>query len=72
MSGENPDYSKQELWEAIENGEELVWHAKVQIMEPGEADPHTLGFDPFDVTKVWPRGQFPVHSSASLAPSSLG
>ena len=65
MSGENPDYSKQELWEAIENGEEIVWNAKVQIMEPAEADANILGFDPFDVTKVWPRSQFPVRTTST-------
>lgn len=60
MSGENPDYSKQQLWELIEQGKEVVWKANVQIMQPEEADAEKLGFDPFDVTKVWPRGQYPV------------
>jgi len=60
MSGEDPDYSKRDLWQAIENGEDVEWTANVQIMQPDEADPAILGFDPFDVTKVWPRGQFPV------------
>ena len=63
MSGENPDYSEQELWEAIDKGEEIVWNAKVQIMEPAEADANILGFDPFDVTKVWPRNQFPLRTT---------
>jgi catalase len=60
MSGEDPDYSKRELWEAMEKGEEVEWTAKVQIMQPEDADANVLGFDPFDVTKIWPRGQFPV------------
>jgi hypothetical protein len=29
-------------------------------MQPEEADANELGFDPFDVTKVWPRARFPV------------
>lgn len=62
ISGEDPDYSKRQLWDAIEEGKEIVWKAHVQIMEPDEADANKLGFDPFDVTKVWPRGQFPVLS----------
>ena len=33
---------------------------KVQIMASEEADPAKLGFDPFDVTKVWPRSRFPM------------
>lgn len=60
MSGEDPDYAKRDLWQAIERGENITWTAKVQIMQPNEADPEKLGFDPFDVTKVWPREQFPV------------
>ena len=60
ISGEDPDYSKKQLWDAIEEGKEIVWKAHVQIMEPDEADANKLGFDPFDVTKVWPRSQFPV------------
>lgn len=60
MSGEDPDYSKRELWEKMERAEEVEWTASVQIMQPEEADANLLGFDPFDVTKVWPRAQFPV------------
>ncbi|TFK21081.1 heme-dependent catalase [Coprinopsis marcescibilis] len=53
--GEDPDHSKRQLWSAIEHGELPTWTLKVQIMEPSQADPNTLGFDPFGVTKVWPR-----------------
>ncbi|KAI6841447.1 heme-dependent catalase [Hortaea werneckii] len=66
ISGEDPDYSKRQLWDAIERGEEIEWTAKVQIMQPDEADPEKLGFDPFDVTKVWPRKQFPMHDFGRL------
>lgn len=58
--GADPDWSKRDLWQAIEKGEEITWTAHVQIMQPEEADPAKLGFDPFDVTKVWPKKQFPV------------
>ena len=66
MSGEDPDYSKRDLWETIEGGEEVEWTAKVQVMNPEEADLDKLGFDPFDVTKVWPRSQFPMHEFGRL------
>ncbi|KAL1311499.1 hypothetical protein AAFC00_001622 [Neodothiora populina] len=66
ISGEDPDYSKRDLWELIENGEEAEWTANVQIMQPDEADAEVLGFDPFDVTKVWPRDQFPMHEFGRL------
>lgn len=67
MCGEDPDYSKRDLWEAIERGEEIEWTAHIQVMDPNEgADPDTLGFDPFDVTKVWPRRQFPMRRFGRL------
>lgn len=66
MCGEDPDYSKRDLWEAIERGEEIEWTAHVQVMDPQKADPEGLGFDPFDVTKVWPRKQFPMRRFGRL------
>ncbi|KAJ6256455.1 hypothetical protein Dda_8956 [Drechslerella dactyloides] len=61
VSGEDPDYSKRDLWDAIESGTPVTWTAFYQIMQPEEADAAILGFDPFDVTKVWPRKQFPYN-----------
>jgi catalase len=66
MCGEDPDYSKRDLWETIEKGEAPEWTTYVQVMQPEEADPDKLGFDPFDVTKVWPRKQFPMHEFGRL------
>jgi hypothetical protein len=66
MCGEDPDYSKRDLWETIERGEEVEYTAMVQVMEPQDADPDKLGFDPFDVTKVWPRSQFPMQEFGRL------
>ena len=66
MCGEDPDFSKRDLWEAIEQGQEIEWTAMVQVMEPQDADPEKLGFDPFDVTKVWPREQFPMQEFGKL------
>ncbi|OKL58326.1 hypothetical protein UA08_06400 [Talaromyces atroroseus] len=66
LSGEDPDYSKRDLWKAIEAGEEIKWTAHVQIMRPDQADPTKLGFDPFDVTKVWPKHEFPLHEFGRL------
>lgn len=36
----------------------------VQVMTPAEAQ--KVDFDPFDVTKVWPRGQFPMQEVGEL------
>ncbi|OOF94085.1 hypothetical protein ASPCADRAFT_516443 [Aspergillus carbonarius ITEM 5010] len=64
--GEDPDWPKRDLWEAIDKGVEITWTAHVQIMKPQEADPQNLGFDPFDVTKVWPKDHFPLHEFGRL------
>lgn len=64
--GADPDWSKRDLWQAIEKGEEITYTAHVQIMQPEDADPVKLGFDPFDVTKVWPKKQFPVSPNLSV------
>ncbi|PUU77755.1 catalase [Tuber borchii] len=64
--GEDPDFSKRDLWEAIEKGEPVTWTAKVQVMKPEQADAAKLGFDPFDVTKIWPREEFPMHEFGKL------
>ncbi|KAH7160391.1 catalase-like domain-containing protein [Dactylonectria estremocensis] len=66
MCGEDPDYSKRDLWDTIESGQDIEWTAHVQVMQPDEADPDKLGFDPFDVTKVWPRDQFPMQEFGRL------
>jgi len=66
LCGAVPDYAKRDLWDAIERGDPISWTANVQIMEPEEADPSKLGFDPFDVTKIWPRDQFPMHEFGKL------
>jgi catalase len=49
--------------EGIEAGQEFEWTAKVQIMQPKDADPNLLGFDPFDITKTWPWDKFPVSNT---------
>lgn len=52
--GVDPDYSKRQLYETIEGGGSYKWTMMVQVMTPQEAA--DASFDPFDVTKVWPRG----------------
>lgn len=66
MCGVDPDFSKRDLWDSIERGEELIWDAYVQTMNPEQANPDLLGFDPFDVTKIWPRDQFPLQEFGKL------
>jgi catalase len=48
----------------IEKGGDARWKLFVQVMKPEEAA--TASFDPFDVTKVWPRGEFPMQEVGQL------
>lgn len=64
IQGVDPDFSKRELFELLENGGEVKWTMYLQVMKPEELT--TIDFDPFDVTKVWPRTQFPMHEVGDL------
>lgn len=58
MCGENADHATEDLFEAIERGDYPEWNVYVQIMTPEEAKEYK--FDPFDVTKVWFHGDYPL------------
>jgi len=58
IAGENPDYHTLELFNAIERGEYPKWTLSVQIMP--EDDAKTYKWNPFDLTKVWPHGDYPL------------
>jgi catalase len=58
IAGEDPDYSTMDLFEAIERGEHPKWTVFIQAMP--EADAATYKWNPFDLTKVWPHGDYPL------------
>jgi catalase len=58
LAGSDPDYAQRDLFEAIERGEFPTWKVAVQIMP--EADATTYHINPFDLTKVWPHGDYPL------------
>jgi len=58
LAAENPDYHTVELFEAIERGDYPRWTFSVQIMP--EADAENYRWNPFDLTKVWPHGDYPL------------
>jgi len=58
LAGKDPDHATRDLRESIERGEHPAWKVCVQIMTPEQAK--TYRFDPFDITKVWPHGDFPL------------
>ena len=58
MKSVDMDYSQNDLFHAIKNGDFPKWAVKVQIMP--EADAATYHINPFDLTKVWPHGDYPL------------
>lgn len=57
QAGANADLHRQDLFEAIKRGENPSWDAYLQVM-PYE-DAKTYRFNPFDLTKVWPKKDYP-------------
>jgi catalase len=58
IAGEDGDYHQRDLYVAIERGEFPSWSLKMQIMPFNEAKAYR--FNPFDLTKVWPHGDYPL------------
>ncbi len=64
IAGEDADYHRRDLFETIQRGDHPSWTLKVQIMPFGEAKDYR--FNPFDLTKVWPHGDYPLHEVGRL------
>jgi catalase len=62
--GEDADYHRRDLSYAIKRGDYPSWTLKVQIMP--FADAENYRYNPFDLTKVWPHGDYPVHEVGRL------
>ncbi|HSN81413.1 MAG TPA: catalase [Polyangiales bacterium] len=58
IAGSDSDYHRRDLFETIRRGDHPSWTLKVQIMPFEEAK--TYRFNPFDLTKVWPHGDYPL------------
>ncbi|GAX51074.1 catalase [Streptomyces olivochromogenes] len=58
LAGTDPDLHRMDLYKSIESGNAPSWSLKVQIM-PFE-DAADYRFNPFDLTKVWPHGDYPL------------
>jgi catalase len=57
MVSEDPDFHRRDLWNAIAAGDAPEWRLEMQIMPFEEAADYR--FNPFDLTKVWPHGDYP-------------
>jgi catalase len=64
MASADTDYHQRDLYDHIERGDYPSWTLKMQIMPFEEA--RTYRFNPFDLTKVWPHGDYPLHEVGRL------
>jgi catalase len=60
LAGTDPDYSQRDLTHAIESDEFPSWSVKIQVMPEAEAYSGKHSYNPFDLTKVWPHGEYPL------------
>jgi catalase len=60
--GRTRESTQEDLFGAIEKGDFPKWKVQVQIMTDAQAQEwaERTGWNPFDLTKVWPHGDFPV------------
>jgi catalase len=58
MRGKNPDFAQHDLLTYIDNGDFPKWNLKIQVMTEEQAK--SCRWNPFDLTKVWPHGDFPL------------
>jgi catalase len=58
MRGIDPDHAQRDLVDAIERKDFPKWNMKIQVMTQEQAK--TFKWNPFDLTKVWPHGDFPM------------
>lgn len=58
LSADDPDYSQRDLYNAIADGNYPSWTLYIQVMTFEEAE--KFRWNPFDLTKVWPHGEYPL------------
>jgi catalase len=58
LVGVDRESHQRDLFEAIERGDHPQWRLMVQVMP--ESDAEKTPYNPFDLTKVWPHGDYPL------------
>ena len=56
--GKTRESTQEDLYNAIERGDFPKWRCQVQVMPEKEAE--KTPYNPFDLTKVWPHGDYPT------------
>lgn len=62
--GTDRESHQRDLFTAIQRGEFPRWTMQVQVMTQAQAD--EFRWNPFDLTKVWPHAEFPLHDVGVL------
>ncbi len=58
LIGKDRESHQRDLYNAIDNGDNPSWKLCIQVMTEEQADNCT--FNPFDLTKVWPKADYPL------------
>ena len=58
LVGNDRESHQRDLFDAIERGDFPKWKMYVQIMP--ETDAEKVSYHPFDLTKIWPKGDYPL------------
>jgi catalase len=58
MRGTDPDWAQRDLVEALDRGDSPRWALQIQLMTDAQAQ--RFRWNPFDLTKIWPHGDFPL------------
>ncbi|KAK0443540.1 catalase [Armillaria borealis] len=64
ICGQDPDFHRKDLHEAIESGCPAKWTFAIQTI--AESDEHNFEFDILDATKVWPEELVPLQTIGEL------
>ncbi len=58
LIGSDRESAQRDLFDSIEKGDHPKWKLFVQVMP--ETDAEKVPYHPFDLTKVWPKGDYPL------------
>ncbi|KAI8947874.1 catalase-like domain-containing protein [Xylaria longipes] len=67
-ANKSPDYSQKDLYEAIKRGDYPKWDVKIQTATPKQTEEmwEKQRINVFDLTHVWPHGQFPLRKVGEM------
>ncbi len=64
LIGRDRESHQRDLFESIERGEFPQWRFCIQVMTDQQA--RDFKWNPFDLTKVWPHGDYPLHEVGKM------